>query len=48
MSDVTQDFNFLQGVKLSDFTRPEAGTTCFEVSVAPPPRRGARLRGRAR
>jgi formyl-CoA transferase len=31
MSDVTQDFNFLQGVKVVDFTQFEAGTTCTEV-----------------
>src|SRR5438067_12725984 len=28
MSDNTQDFNFLQGVKVVDFTQFEAGTTC--------------------
>jgi hypothetical protein len=27
MSDNTQDFNFLQGVKVVDFTQFEAGTT---------------------
>ena len=31
MSDNTQDFNFLQGVKVVDFTQFEAGTTCTEV-----------------
>ena len=31
MSDVTQDFNFLQGVKVVDFTQFEAGTTSTEV-----------------
>ena len=31
MSDITQDFNFLQGVKVVDFTQFEAGTTCTEV-----------------
>src|SRR2546423_1388220 len=27
MSDITEDFNFLQGVKVVDFTQFEAGTT---------------------
>ena len=27
MSEITQDFNFLQGVKVVDFTQFEAGTT---------------------
>jgi crotonobetainyl-CoA:carnitine CoA-transferase CaiB-like acyl-CoA transferase len=31
MSDNTQDFNFLQGVKVVDFTQFEAGTTSTEV-----------------
>ena len=31
MSDNIQDFNFLQGVKVVDFTQFEAGTTCTEV-----------------
>jgi len=31
MADITQDFNFLQGVKVVDFTQFEAGTTCTEV-----------------
>jgi crotonobetainyl-CoA:carnitine CoA-transferase CaiB-like acyl-CoA transferase len=31
MSEVTQDFNFLQGVKVVDFTQFEAGTTSTEV-----------------
>jgi formyl-CoA transferase len=31
MSDVTQDMNFLQGVKVVDFTQFEAGTTSTEV-----------------
>ena len=31
MSDNTTDFNFLQGVKVVDFTQFEAGTTCTEV-----------------
>jgi len=31
MSDVTQDVNFLQGVKVVDFTQFEAGTTSTEV-----------------
>src|SRR5438552_916537 len=31
MSDNSQDFNFLQGVKVVDFTQFEAGTTCTEV-----------------
>jgi crotonobetainyl-CoA:carnitine CoA-transferase CaiB-like acyl-CoA transferase len=31
MSDNTQDFNFLQGVKVIDFTQFEAGTTSTEV-----------------
>src|SRR3954463_9102805 len=31
MSDNVQDFNFLQGVKVVDFTQFEAGTTCTEV-----------------
>jgi crotonobetainyl-CoA:carnitine CoA-transferase CaiB-like acyl-CoA transferase len=31
MSDMSQDFNFLQGVKVVDFTQFEAGTTCTEV-----------------
>src|SRR4029077_9486899 len=31
MSDISQDFNFLQGVKDVDFTQFEAGTTCTEV-----------------
>jgi hypothetical protein len=30
MSDVTQDMNFLQGVKVVDFTQFEAGTTSTE------------------
>jgi formyl-CoA transferase len=31
MSDINQDFNFLQGVKVVDFTQFEAGTTSTEV-----------------
>jgi formyl-CoA transferase len=31
MSEMTQDLNFLQGVKVVDFTQFEAGTTCTEV-----------------
>jgi formyl-CoA transferase len=31
MTDMTQDLNFLQGVKVVDFTQFEAGTTCTEV-----------------
>ncbi len=31
MSDMTQDLNFLHGVKVVDFTQFEAGTTCTEV-----------------
>ena len=31
MSDITQDVNFLQGIKVVDFTQFEAGTTCTEV-----------------
>jgi crotonobetainyl-CoA:carnitine CoA-transferase CaiB-like acyl-CoA transferase len=31
MSDMTQELNFLQGVKVVDFTQFEAGTTCTEV-----------------
>ncbi len=31
MSDNTQDLNFLQGVKVVDFTQFEAGTTCTEL-----------------
>jgi formyl-CoA transferase len=31
MSDMTQDFNFLQGIKVVDFTQFEAGTTSTEV-----------------
>jgi len=31
MSDITQDFNFLQGIKVVDFTQFEAGTTSTEV-----------------
>ena len=31
VSDMAQDFNFLQGVKVVDFTQFEAGTTCTEV-----------------
>jgi formyl-CoA transferase len=31
MSDNTQDFNFLQGIKVVDFTQFEAGTTCTEA-----------------
>src|SRR5262249_23661427 len=31
MSDMTQDLNFLQGVKVVDFTQFEAGTTSTEV-----------------
>jgi crotonobetainyl-CoA:carnitine CoA-transferase CaiB-like acyl-CoA transferase len=31
MSEVTQEFNFLQGVKVVDFTQFEAGTTSTEV-----------------
>src|ERR1700728_132864 len=31
MSDVTQELNFLQGVKVVDFTQFEAGTTSTEV-----------------
>src|SRR6266851_5191929 len=31
MSDMTQDLNFLQGIKVVDFTQFEAGTTCTEV-----------------
>ena len=31
MSDKIQEFNFLQGVKVVDFTQFEAGTTSTEV-----------------
>src|SRR5215469_7980368 len=31
MSDITQDFEFLKGIKVVDFTQFEAGTTCTEV-----------------
>src|ERR1051325_4024826 len=31
MSDNAQDFGFLQGIKVVDFTQFEAGTTCTEV-----------------
>jgi formyl-CoA transferase len=31
MSDNTQDLNFLQGIKVVDFTQFEAGTTCTEL-----------------
>ncbi len=31
MSEITQDFNFLQGIKVVDFTQFEAGTTSTEV-----------------
>ena len=31
MSDNTQDLNFLQGIKVVDFTQFEAGTTSTEV-----------------
>src|SRR4051812_13191108 len=31
MSDNTQDLNFLQGIKVVDFTQFEAGTTCTEI-----------------
>ena len=31
MSDNIQDFNFLQGVKVVDFTQFEVGTTSTEV-----------------
>ena len=31
MTDNTQDLNFLQGIKVVDFTQFEAGTTCTEV-----------------
>jgi crotonobetainyl-CoA:carnitine CoA-transferase CaiB-like acyl-CoA transferase len=31
MSDTTQDFKFLEGIKVVDFTQFEAGTTCTEV-----------------
>jgi formyl-CoA transferase len=31
MSDSTQDFTFLQGIKVVDFTQFEAGTTCTEL-----------------
>jgi len=31
MSDMTQDLNFLQGIKVVDFTQFEAGTTSTEV-----------------
>ena len=31
MSEMSQDVNFLQGVKVVDFTQFEAGTTCTEV-----------------
>ena len=30
MSDMTQDLNFLQGVKVVDFTQFEAGPSCTE------------------
>ena len=31
MSDITEEFNFLSGVKVVDFTQFEAGTTSTEV-----------------
>ena len=31
MSESTQDLNFLQGIKVVDFTQFEAGTTCTEL-----------------
>jgi formyl-CoA transferase len=31
MSESTQDLNFLQGIKVVDFTQFEAGTTCSEM-----------------
>jgi crotonobetainyl-CoA:carnitine CoA-transferase CaiB-like acyl-CoA transferase len=31
MSDITQEFNFLQGIRVVDFTQFEAGTTSTEV-----------------
>src|SRR6476659_7275105 len=31
VSEISQEFNFLQGVKVVDFTQFEAGTTCTEV-----------------
>jgi len=31
MSDLAQDFEFLKGIKVVDFTQFEAGTTCTEV-----------------
>src|ERR1043166_9987553 len=31
MADMTQQFKFLEGVKVVDFTQFEAGTTCTEV-----------------
>jgi len=31
MSEITQDFEFLKGIKVVDFTQFEAGTTCTEV-----------------
>ena len=31
MSELAQDFEFLKGIKVVDFTQFEAGTTCTEV-----------------
>ena len=42
MSDVTQDFRFLEGIKVVDFTQFEAGTTSTGLR-----QKGARLLFRA-